>query len=140
MDVHTPKQRSKNMRAIKSKDTKPELILRKALWKKGYRYFKNYNKLLGKPDIVFVKAQLAIFVDGEFWHGYEWEKNKDRIKTNNKFWVSKIEKNMKRDQQVNYDLKKLGWKVMRFWSKDIEKNLDKCVLKIETHLQSVLKK
>jgi len=134
MDVHTPEQRSRNMKAIKSKDTKAEVMLRKALWKKGYRYFKNYKKLPGKPDIVFTKTKLVIFVDGEFWHGYNWEENKKRIGTNKEFWIPKIERNMERDQKVNCLLKGKGWKVLRFWCKEIEKNLEDCIAKIEYEL------
>jgi len=81
MDNLTPEQRKKNMKAIRCKDTKAEMALRKALWQAGYRYRKNYKMPPGKPDIVFLKAKIAVFVDGEFWHGYEWEKNRDRIKS-----------------------------------------------------------
>lgn len=98
----TKEQRSKNMRAIKSKDSKYELLLRKALWKNGLRGFrKNYNKLLGNPDIVFTKHKLAIFVDDEFWHGKDWEIRKSNIKSNREFWISKIQRNMERDRMVN---------------------------------------
>ena len=138
MDRHTPEQRSKNMKAIKSKDTKPELLLRKALWKKGYRYYKNYKSLPGKPDIVFIKSKIAIFVDGEFWHGYDWNQNRKKIQTNKEFWISKIERNIERDREINSELKKLGWIVLRFWSKDVEKKLDVCIKKIEKKLESRL--
>ncbi len=131
MDDLTPEQRKKNMKAIKSKDTKCEVMLRKALWKKGYRYFKNYKKLPGTPDIVFIKAKTAIFADGEFWHGYKWEENKKRIKTRKDYWIPKIERNMERDKEVTAELKKSGWRVLRFWSRDVEKNLEKCVKEIE---------
>ena len=136
MDNLTPEQRSKNMKAIKSKNTKSELLLRKALWKKGYRYFKNYKNLPGNPDIVFIKSKVAIFVDGEFWHGYDWKHNRNKIQTNQEFWISKIERNIERDKEINYELEKLGWTVLRFWGKDVEKNLDVCIKKIEKKLES----
>ena len=82
MDRLTEKQRRKNMQAVKANNTKIELILRKALWKNGYRYRKNYKNLIGKPDIVFVSHRVVIFCDGEFWHGFEWEKRKNDIKSN----------------------------------------------------------
>lgn len=134
MDNLTPEQRMKNMKAIKYKDTKAEVLLRKALWHKGYRYYKNYKKLLGKPDIVFVKAKLVIFVDGEYWHGYKWEENKDKIKSNREYWIPKIERNMQRDQEVTKELKEAGWTVLRFWSRDVLKNVEECVMEIEKKL------
>ena len=84
------------MKSIKSENTKAETLLRKALWHKGYRYYKNYKKLPGKPDIVFIRLKLVIFVDGEFWHGYEWEKNREKIKSNQEYWIPKIERNMQK--------------------------------------------
>lgn len=134
MDNLTPEQRKKTMKAIRAKDTKAEVMLRKALWKKGYRYFKNYRKLPGKPDIVFIRAKLAVFVDGEFWHGYEWEENRERIKSNREYWIPKIEKNMERDIEVTRELEDAGWTVLRFWSRDILKNPDECVREIEEKL------
>lgn len=126
--------RRKNMQAIKSKDTKIELLLRCALWKKGYRYRKNYSKITGKPDIVFVKQKVAIFCDSEFWHGFEWDTRKADIKSNQNFWFKKIESNMKRDKYVNEVLQKQGWKVLRFWGRDIEKNTEKCLKIIEDEI------
>ena len=131
MDVLTKEQRSKNMKAIKAKDTKIEILLRKALWNKGYRYRKNYNKLIGKPDIVLSKYKIAIFCDSEFWHGKDWEIRKNNIKTNSEFWINKIEGNMKRDQIVNEKLQNDGWKVLRFWGEEIVKNINECIKRIE---------
>ena len=82
MDDLTPEQRRKNMQSIKSKETKIEIILRKALWAKGFRYRKNYKKFIGTPDIVFTKQKVAIFCDSEFWHGYDFESFIKRIDTN----------------------------------------------------------
>ena len=82
MDDLTPEQRKKNMQAIRSKDTTIELTLRKALWKKGIRYRKNYKGLIGKPDIVITKYRIVVFCDSDFWHGYDWDNRKLRIKSN----------------------------------------------------------
>ena len=131
MDRLTKEQRHRNMQAVKNKDSKIELMLRSALWKKGYRYRKNYTKLEGKPDIVLPKYKIVIFCDSEFWHGYNWEERKNNIKSNKDFWIKKIEGNIKRDKTVNKILMEQGWKVLRFWGKDIQKHLEKCVTKIE---------
>ncbi len=131
MDVHTPEQRSKNMKAIKSKDTKMEVKLAKALWCRGHRYRKNDKSVFGKPDLTFKKYKLAIFVDSEFFHGKDWETEKYRIKTNREFWWKKIEGNIQRDQVVNSTLVNKGWKILRFWSKEVRKELELCILQIE---------
>ncbi len=132
MDVHTSEQRSKNMRAIKATGTKDEVRLAKALWSLGYRYRKNNKTVFGKPDITFKKYKLAIFVDSEFFHGKDWETEKHRIKSNTEFWHKKIERNILRDKEVNSYLIENGWTVLRFWSKDVKKNLDECISKIVT--------
>jgi len=123
--------RSENMRRIKSKDTSIEIILRKALWKKGYRYRKNCKTVYGKPDICFKSKKVAIFCDSEFWHGKYLLEGKYVPKTNKEYWISKIEKNIKRDIKVNEELRNQDWTVLRFWQKDIEKNLEKCIKKIQ---------
>jgi DNA mismatch endonuclease (patch repair protein) len=130
MDVLTKEQRRKNMQAIKSKDTKIEVILAKALWNKGYRYTKNNNMIFGRPDIVFSKYKIAIFCDSEYFHGKDWETAKNRIKSNQEFWHRKIEGNIKRDNEVNERLRQEGWTVFRFWGDEIKKNIELCVLKI----------
>lgn len=140
MDCHTKIQRSKNMRAIKSTGTKDEVRLAKALWKLGYRYRKNDKRIFGKPDLTFKKFKLAIFVDSEFFHGKNWEIEKDRIKTNIEFWHKKIGRNIERDKEVNTYLKNNGWKVLRFWTKDIKKNLEFCVNKIEVTIEQIKEK
>lgn len=134
MDRLTKEQRRKNMRAVRNKDSKIEIALRSALWSKGYRYRKNYTKLEGKPDIVIPKYKLAIFCDSEFWHGYNWDTRKHDIKSNKDFWIKKIEGNIKRDEYVNKILQDQGWKVIRLWGKDIQKNMDECLLKIEKEI------
>lgn len=123
--------RSENMRRIKSKDTSIEIKLRKALWNKGFRYRKNCKDIVGKPDICFKKKKVAIFCDSEFWHGKYLLENKYIPKTNKKYWIPKIEKNIARDLKVNAELKNQNWTVLRFWQKDIEKNLEECIKKIQ---------
>ena len=132
-DVLTPNQRKKNMQNIKAKDTKIEVALRKALWKKGYRYRKNYKGLPGSPDIVLPKYNIAIFCDGEFFHGKDWDILKQKLKgsNNSEFWISKIAKNREHDDDVNKELLYEGWTVLRFWGNDIKKNIDECVQVIE---------
>lgn len=117
MDNLTKEQRRKNMQAIKATDTKAEIILAKALFAKGYRYRKNNKTVFGKPDLTFKKIKFAIFIDGEFWHGKDWEIRKHNLKTNQEYWIPKIERNIKRDQEVNSELSKQGWKILRLWSK-----------------------
>lgn len=130
MDVHNPEQRSKNMRAIKSTETKAEVALAKALWHLGYRYRKNNKTVFGKPDFTFKQLKIAIFVDSEFFHGKDWETRK-KPQTNPEFWIKKIERNMQRDIEVNTYLESQNWKILRFWSNDIKKNLDACILEIQ---------
>lgn len=130
MDNLTKEQRRKNMKAIRSKDTSIEIELRKALWHQGIRYRKNYKGLIGKPDIVLTKYKLVIFCDSDFWHGYNWEVNKHKIKSNLDYWIPKIERNMKRDKSVDELLKSQGWIVIRFWEHEIRKNLSGCIGKI----------
>ena len=127
-DVLTKEQRKKNMQHIRSKDTKAEILLRKALWRKGVRYRKNYVRLPGKPDIAITKHRIAIFVDGDFWHarGHE-ERPGEQIATNKNFWSSKLKRNVERDRYVNELLLEQGWLVLRFWESDIKKDLEKCV-------------
>jgi DNA mismatch endonuclease, patch repair protein len=120
-DVMTKEQRSKCMSNIKSKNTKPELILRKALWVKGMRY-RIKNTLTGNPDLHFASKKLAIFIDGCFWHGCPDHYKEPKTRT--EFWKKKIDGNIKRDIYVNDVLKDSGWKVLRFWEHEIKKNLD----------------
>jgi len=135
MDVLTKEQRRKNMQAIKSCGTRDEVLLAKALWSRGWRYRKNNKAVFGKPDITFKKYRVAIFVDSEYFHGKDWDTEKYRIKSRREFWWPKIESNIRRDALVNETLQKEGWTVLRFWSKDIRKNLDNCVQTIEDELR-----
>ena len=138
-DVLTPEQRHKNMKNIRGKDTKIEVILRKELWKKGYRYRKNYKKLPGRPDSVLPKYKIAIFCDGEFFHGKDWEVLKPKLEKgeNGQFWVNKISRNRERDEEINKKLLSQGWTVIRFWGKEIKKNLNECVQTIEETIWDV---
>ena len=134
MDNHTPEQRTANMKAIRYKDTKIEIVLRKELWGRGIHYRKNCKDLPGKPDIAFKGKKVAVFCDSEFWHGYDWENQKDRIGTRREYWLSKIERNMERDREVNRSLEDLGYIVLRFWGKSILKNPSGCADEIESVL------
>ena len=132
-DVLTKEQRHKNMKNIHGKDTKIEVILRKALWSKGYRYRKNYKKLPGRPDIALTKYKIAIFCDGEFFHGKDWDALKQRLEkiNNSEFWINKISRNIERDDEINKKLDFEGWTVIRFWGEDIKKHTDACVKVVE---------
>ena len=124
---------SNNMRKIRSKDTSIELLLRKALWHKGYRYRKNYRALPGSPDIVLTKYKIAIFCDSEFFHGRDWEILKLRLekRKNPDYWIKKIERNKKRDYENDKKLLFLGYTVLHFWGKDITKHTKECLQAIE---------
>ena len=136
---YTTPKRSKIMSKIRGKNTKPELAFRKALYAAGYRYRIDYKKLIGKPDILLKKYKTAIFIDGEYWHGYNWEERKPKVKTNREFWIAKIERNMQRDREVNAELERLGYKVFRFWETKVKKELDTCLETVISHLQSTEK-
>ena len=128
--ANTKEQISRNMKSNKGKDTKPELLLRKELWRRGLRYRKNYKELYGKPDIVFLGARIAVFVDGKMWHGYDWEHQKDDFKSRRDYWIPKIEQNIEHDYEVTQELISLDWLVMRFWDFEIKNNLQECADKI----------
>ena len=123
------------MKAIRYKDTKIEVVLRKELWSRGIHYRKNCKDLPGKPDIVFKGKKVAVFCDSEFWHGYDWENQKDRIGTKREYWIPKIERNIERDNEVNKALQELGYTVIRFWGKSILKNPSGCADEIEAVLK-----
>ncbi|MBR4765445.1 MAG: very short patch repair endonuclease [Clostridia bacterium] len=131
MDNHTPEQRRKNMQAVKNKDSKIELMLRKELWARGLRYRKNDKTVFGHPDLTFKGKKIAVFVDSEFWHGFDWENRKSDFKSHQEFWIPKIERNMQRDMEVNNKLKNDGWTVIRFWGKDIKANVSACADRVE---------
>ena len=136
---YTTPKRSKIMSKIRGKNTKPELAFRKALYAAGYRYRIDYKKLIGKPDIALPKYKTVIFIDGEYWHGKNWEERKPKVKTNREFWIAKIERNIQRDKEVNFELEKLGYTIFRFWETDVKKNLESCLAKTIEHLQTIQK-
>lgn len=130
----------KNMSKIRGKDTSIEIVLRKALWEKGYRYRKNCKDLPGRPDIVLTKYRIAIFCDSEFFHGKDWEVLRPKLEkgSNPDFWIKKIGKNIEHDNEINKELNFLGWTVIRFWGNDIKKKTDECIKVIEEVIFEVM--
>ncbi|MFP5039944.1 very short patch repair endonuclease [Parasediminibacterium sp. JCM 36343] len=129
-NFYTSAERSKLMGKIRSKHTKPELALRKELWKLGFRYRIHVKKLKGSPDIVFQNYKVAVFVDGEFWHGYQWAEKKQKLNANAEYWIQKIERNIDRDKESNEYLFSKGYTVLRFWEHQIKKDIGGCTLAI----------
>jgi DNA mismatch endonuclease, patch repair protein len=119
-DVMTPEQRRRNMAAIKGKDTKLEMIVRKHLFSRGLRFRVQVRKLPGTPDIVLPKYKTVIFVNGCFWHGHDGCKYFRLPKSNVQFWKEKIERNVARDTRSETELKALGWRVIRVWECEIK--------------------
>lgn len=136
MEKLTKEQRYKNMAANKTKGTKLELFFGKLLWNAGIRYRKNDKSVFGTPDFVIGKMKIAIFCDGEFWHGRNWEERKNDHKSNCEFWHTKIERTIKRDLEVRTTLEATGWKVFRFWESEIIKEPDKCLNQILNYMDS----
>lgn len=126
----TPETR-KRMSKVKLKGGKAEIALAKALWWQGYRYRRNDKRLPGSPDIAILKYRIAIFVDGEFWHGKNWETRKDRLKSNREYWIEKIEENIARDIRDDRLLAQIGWTPVHFWEKEVLRNLPACIAEIE---------
>ncbi len=127
----TDEATSKRMANVKLKHGDAETALAKELWYRGYRYWLNYKKLPGSPDIAIQKYHIAVFVDGEFWHGHNWEDRKPKLKRNREYWIEKIEENMARDCRVDKELADTGWTPIHFWSKQVDKDLANCVKAIE---------
>lgn len=117
----------KRMSKVHLKNGKAETILAKRIWHEGYRYRKNYKKLPGSPDIAILRYHIAVFVDGEFWHGENWTERKSKLKHNREYWIEKIEENMERDKRVDSQLKAIGWIPIHFWEKKVLKHTDECV-------------
>lgn len=126
----TPETR-KRMGKVKLKGGKAETMLAKALWHRGYRYRRNDKRLPGSPDIAILKYRVAVFVDGEFWHGKDWETRKARLKRNREYWIQKIEENIAREQRDDAQLRQDGWLPVHFWEKDVLRSLPDCVVEIE---------
>ena len=118
-------------------DTKPELLLRRALWREGFRYRKNRIDLPGAPDIVFPGARLIVFVDGDFWHGKNWKTRKAKLAQghNANYWIRKIERNAARDRELSRELRASGWVVLRVWESEVHSNVGEVVLRVETALR-----
>jgi DNA mismatch endonuclease (patch repair protein) len=131
-DNLTSGQRSYCMACIKGKDTGLEVRVRSALHKRGFRFRKHVKELPGKPDIAFINAQVAVFLDGDFWHGYRFPTWKKKM---SKFWKIKISKNRERDDRNQRKLRKIGWMVIRLWQHEIEKDLEKCIKLIESSVR-----
>ncbi len=131
----TPEQRRRCMQANRSTGTQPERMLARELWRRGYRYRKNVRGIPGTPDICFKSKKVAVFVDGDFWHGRDWTQARLRIKSNQEFWYRKIERNIARDQRVNQRLSARGWRVLRFWASDVMKHLAECADRVEAVLR-----
>lgn len=128
--LSTTPEISKRMANVHLKGSKAEVSLAKELWKRGLRYRKNYRKLPGSPDIAILKYKIAVFVDGEFWHGKDWDQKKSRLKSNQEYWKEKIEENIARDKRNDSLLSEMGWKPIHFWEKEVNKNLCSCVEQI----------
>ncbi len=124
----TDESTSKRMANVKLKKGDAEVVLARKLWHLGYRYRLNYKKLPGSPDIAIQRYKIAVFIDGEFWHGKDWENRKQKLIRNREYWIEKIEENIARDKRNEMDLSKIGWLPIRFWSKDVLKNTDKCMV------------
>lgn len=135
MKSKTQEQIAYNMKQVKNKDSKIEILLRKELWNRGLRYRKNVKKILGKPDLAFIGKKIAIFCDSEFWHGYDWENRKKDFKSHQDFWIPKIERNIARDKEVTEMLQQQGWIVLRFWGKEIQSDVSRCADIIEASLR-----
>ena len=135
----TPEITPKIMSAIPSKNTRPEIALRKALWHKNLRYRVNYKKLPGKPDIVFTKQMVAIFCDGDYWHGHNWairglSSLDEELSGYSEYWRAKILRNIERDEENNKALRALGWTVLRLWESEIKQDLEGCVKVVQETL------
>ena len=135
MKSKTQEQITYNMKQVKNKDSKIEILLRKELCNRGLRYRKNVKKILGKPDLAFIGKKIAIFCDSEFWHGYDWENRKKDFKSHQDFWIPKIERNIARDKEVTEILQQQGWIVLRFWGKEIQSDVSRCADIIEASLR-----
>ena len=130
---------SKIMAAISSRDTAPEIALRKALYARRFRFRVQYRRVPGRPDIALVSRRVAVFVDGDFWHGNTWRlrgakslRSQFKRWRNPDFWVSKITQNKARDRKVDRELRRMGWTVIRIWESEIARDVESCVSRIVT--------
>jgi DNA mismatch endonuclease (patch repair protein) len=139
-----PQITHKIMSSVKSKNTRPEITLRSALWNIGLRFRVNYKKLPGKPDVVFTKAKIAVFCDGDYWHGHNWairgiKSLDEELSHYSEFWSNKIRRNISRDETVNNELTNMGWYVIRIWESDIKTDVIKCASQINQVYNSSIK-
>ncbi|MFN4254143.1 MAG: very short patch repair endonuclease [Saprospiraceae bacterium] len=132
---YTTPERSRLMAKIRAANTKPEIALRKVLWGFGLRYRVHLKNLPGKPDLAFPRWRVAVFVDGDFWHGHDWAEKQHKIKQNKAFWRAKIERNMQRDREVNARLEQMGWHVLRLWEHEIERDFGASVFRVLRFVQ-----
>lgn len=132
MDVFTKKKRSDIMSRIRSKNTKSELFVFSQLRKRSIYFQKHYKKAIGSPDIALPSKKIAVFIDGDFWHGYKFKKQRQRLPE--KYWVKKINTNVLRDKEVNRRLKKEGWKILRIWEHSVRRNTAQTIYRIEKFL------
>ena len=127
----TPEVMKRIMTGVHSRDTRPEVTLRKALWRTGIRYRKNYKALPGSPDIAITRYRVVVFVDGDFWHARHHQGSPgEEIVANKEFWVKKLKRNVERDLENNDALTEAGWVVLRFWASDVNKDVGACVREI----------
>ncbi|SHG32414.1 T/G mismatch-specific endonuclease [Desulfacinum infernum DSM 9756] len=126
-DNLTPEQRSYCMSRIKGKDTGLEMRVRSELHRRGFRFRKHVKELPGKPDVVFTKAKVAVFIDGDFWHGYGFSEWRHKVSD---FWKKKIQSNIERDRRNHEELVKMGWTVIRLWQHDLEQDFNRCIARI----------
>ena len=133
----TTPQIRKRMSKVKLKNGVAETMLAKRLWHLGYRYRKNDKRLPGSPDIAILKYYIAIFVDGEFWHGKDWETRKAGLKKNREYWIEKIEENIARDMRVDAELNTLGWRVLRYWEKDVLLKIDDIIFEVSESISDI---
>lgn len=128
MDNLTRSQRRKNMQNIRSTGTAPETLIMRALRRKNIYFAKNVKSIIGKPDIVFRRKKIVVFIDSDFWHVHH--RRFIMPQSNKRYWKEKIRRNKRRDSEVNKKLRKSGWKVIRIWEYDVRRNVDKCIKKI----------
>lgn len=122
----------KRMACVHLKHSATEVAIAKALWHKGFRYRLNYRKLPGSPDIAILRYKIAVFVDGEFWHGYHWTERREKLKSNREYWIEKIEENKARDIKNDRKLVDIGWTPIHFWENEVKKDLQGCLCTIDS--------
>ena len=125
--LKTSPEISKRMSHVKTKKNSAEVMIAKSLWHRGYRYRLNYKALPGSPDIALIKYRIAIFIDGEFWHGKDFEQRKTKLKNNKDYWIEKIQENIDRDLRNDKLLRQMDWYPIHFWSNDVIKYCTHCV-------------